>query len=94
MIVSKYTILLLNKQRLANLNHNLDLLNVDDLNSLKGGIMFRTDECTEGDSSGCTDSCGFFGTVWNCTDSYCTDDCLTEIPSTTTDIACQRLYKF
>lgn len=86
--------LLLNKQRLANLDHNLDLLDVGDLNQLRGGLLVRTNTCTDGFTSGCTDGCGPFGTFANCTDSYCTDDCPGGIPSTTTDIVCRFRDKF
>ncbi len=87
----------LNKQRLASLDHNLDLLDRSDMNSLqgginKGGLYLRTDTCTDGYTSGCSDGCGIFGTIYNCTNSYCTDDCPGGIPSTTTDIACNMYY--
>jgi hypothetical protein len=59
--------LTLNKEVITNLTPN-DQINI------KGGE--RTNGCTTGSTSGCTDGCGPFLTFWNCTDSYCTDDCL------------------
>lgn len=76
----------LNKIKVSDLNLNA----MDDMSmeNIQGGVAAnrtdfdressakRTQGCTDGVTSGCTDGCSIFGgTLWNCTNSYCTDDC-------------------
>jgi hypothetical protein len=62
--------LTLNKEIITNLTPN-DQVNI------KGGK--RTDGCDTGVTSGCTDGCFTLGTLYNCTNSYCTNDCKPKI---------------
>ncbi|MDP3929605.1 MAG: class I lanthipeptide [Bacteroidota bacterium] len=59
---SKKIKLQLNKEIIANLNEK-------QMNSIRGGVAWWTE--------GCTDGCAPFPSAWRCTRGACTDDCNT-----------------
>jgi hypothetical protein len=60
----------LNKSSVSNLNEEL-----------QGGKAWPTTGClTSGcPTGGCSDGCSPFPTYWNCTKTYCTDNCGTPV---------------
>jgi len=52
--------LVLNKETIASLNEK-------EMNDIKGQWKMP--------SAGCTDGCGTFRSLWNCTEADCTNDC-------------------
>lgn len=64
----------LNKETIVRLGRN-------EYQQLKAGAdawgeCNATKNCDK-ETGGCTDGCGVFGTMFNCTDGHCTQDCTT-----------------